>query len=105
MLIENFIKFVELILGIVIVFVWFYGYARTKVTGFALIGFAGVLRFLYSLLLWLLIIFTSVSIRDMFYPFQILAFVVDVAAFFLIVWGILSIIDQLRRGKTQSFTR
>ncbi len=96
-LIENLIGFVEATLAIAIILVWFYGYVRTKVKGFALIGLAGVLRFLCSLLLWFLVTFTSLSIRDIFYTFQKLAFVVDVVSYVLIIWGIMSLIDRLRR--------
>ena len=93
---ETLIKFVEIPLGIAVIFVWFYGYAKTREKGFALIGFAGVLRFLCSLLLWFLVTFTSLSIRDIFYTFQKLAFVVDVVSYVLIIWGIMSLIDRFR---------
>ncbi len=98
--IENVIKFVEIPLGIAVIFVWFYGYAKTREKGFALIGFAGVLRFLCSFLLWFLVTFTSLSIRDIFYTFQTLVFVVDVVSYVLIIWGIMSLIDRIRRDKT-----
>ncbi len=92
MFLDYVVKFLGMGLGVAVIVAWFYAYVKTKLSGFALIATAGILKLLGWIAIATLVVFTPYSLFTIRY---VVTPIVEILSFALVVCGILSLIGDL----------